>query len=142
MFANCSKCATPLESPWKFCPQCGAASAHQPAPPAPPHHDHEKAPVKGAFSGMLFGFLAAPVFILVGTLMCLMVGPWMALGIPLIIAGICAPILGPFIAMSAVRGKCPWCGAKISSVGPLDAFHCYACSKPITVREHEMVRAE
>jgi len=138
----CSNCAAPLESPWKFCPQCGNSSAHQPAAAAHPRHDHERAPVKGAFSGLLFGLLLAPPLIISGTMMCLMVGPWMAIGIPFIIAGICAPFAGPILGIGALRGICPWCGAKISSVGPLDAFYCYACSKPIVVREHEMVRAE
>jgi len=142
MNANCSKCAMPLESPWKYCPKCGTASAREAVASTHPHHDHEKAPVVGAFSGMLFGILVAPVFIIVGTLMCLMVGPWMAIGIPFIIVGICAPFAGPFLGISALRGNCPWCNAKISSVGPLDAFYCYACSKRIVVREHEMVRAE
>jgi hypothetical protein len=98
--------------------------------------------VKSGFSGLVLGLIMAPVLIIYGTLICLLVGPWMALGIPMIIAGICAPMVGPFIAISAVRGNCPWCGVKISSVGPMDAFYCYACSKRIVVRKREMVRAE
>jgi len=142
MNPTCLKCATPLESSWKFCPHCGAASAHEATGTTHEHTAHEKAPVKGGLSGLLFGLLLAPPLIICGTMMCLMVGPWMALGIPMIIAGICAPIVGPFIAISAVRGKCPWCGTKIASVGPLNAFYCYACSKRIEVRKRELVRAE
>ena len=104
--------------------------------------EHGKAPVQGAFGGLFLGVIAAPVFIIVGTLMCLMVGPWMVVGIPFILAGICAPFVGPFLGIGAVRGKCPWCGTKISSIGPLDAFYCYACSKRIVVRKQEMLRVE
>lgn len=102
---------------------------------------HEKTPAKYAFSGLILGFVTAPVLIIYGTLICLL-GPTMVLGIPLIIAGVLAPIVGPYLAINAVRGKCPWCGVKISSVGPLDAFYCHACSKPIEVRKRELFRGE
>lgn len=138
MTAKCSKCGTRLESPWKFCPQCGSGAitvleAHP--------HVHEKAPARYAFAGLFFGVLAAPVFIIYGTMICLL-GPWMVVGIPMIMLGIISPILGPYLAINAVRGKCPHCGTKISSVGPLDAFYCYACSQKIVVRNREMFKPE
>lgn len=138
MNGSCTRCGAGLDGPWKFCPQCGAAIAPHPEPHA---HEHEQAPARYAFSGLLFGVITAPVLIIYGTLICLL-GPTMVLGIPMILAGICAPLLGPYLAINAVRGKCPWCGEKITSVGPLDAFYCYACSKRIVVRHKEMLRAE
>jgi len=137
MSESCPKCGATLDSKWKFCPHCGVVSP----PAAPVHHEHEKAPVKYAFSGVLFGVITAPVLIIYGTLICLL-GPAMVLGIPLIIAGILAPFLGPYLAINAVRGKCPWCGTAITSVGPLDAFYCHACSKRIAVHDRELLRAE
>jgi predicted RNA-binding Zn-ribbon protein involved in translation (DUF1610 family) len=142
MSGTCRKCGTHLDSPWKFCPLCGAENAQAAGSIAQAHPEHEKAPVKGGFSGLVLGLITAPVLIIPGVLMCLMVGPWMVIGIPFIVAGICAPFAGPLIGISAVRGSCPWCGVKISSVGPMSAFHCYACSKRIVVRKHQMVRAE
>jgi len=141
MNGSCGKCGAHLESPWKFCPLCGAESAAEVREGATAHTEPEKAPVRGSVGGLVAGLIMAPVLIIYGTLICLMVGPWMALGIPMILAGICAPIVGPFIAISAVRGKCPWCGAKISSVGPVDAFYCYACSKRVVVEKRALVRA-
>ena len=140
MNGTCLKCGEHLDTKWAFCPHCAAPRQPEAEKTEPP--PHEKAPVRGGVSGLVIGLIMAPVLIIYGTLICLMVGPWMALGIPMIIAGICAPFLGPFFAISAVRGKCPWCGAKISSVGPLNAFYCYACSKRIEVRKRELVRAE
>ena len=137
MSGSCSKCRATLESKWKFCPHCGVAGQH----PVPVHHRPEKAPAKYAFSGVLFGLIAAPPLIIYGTLICLL-GPAMVLGIPLILAGIAAPFLGPYLAINAVRGKCPWCGTAITSVGPLDAFYCHACSKRIVVHQRELLRAE
>ena len=140
MNETCAKCGEHLEAKWAFCPHCAAPSRHEAETAAP--QAHEKAPVRSGFSGLLLGLITAPVLIIYGTLICLMVGPWMVVGIPMIIAGILAPFLGPFIAISAVRGNCPWCGAKISSVGPLNAFYCYACSHRIEARKGELVKAE
>ena len=130
-----------LQGDWKFCPHCGATGAEAVLPAVPTPAKHESAPARYAFGGLFFGLVTAPVLIIYGTMICLL-GPAMVLGIPLIIAGICAPILGPYLAINAVRGKCPWCSAKISSVGPVGAFFCHACSKRIVVVKREMVRAE
>jgi DNA-directed RNA polymerase subunit RPC12/RpoP len=136
MNATCVKCGTHLESPWQFCPQCGAAHAHE----APPPHEHQRPSVRYGFVGLVFGVFAATPLIIYGTLMCLL-GPPMVFGIPLILAGILAPLVGPYLAMNAVRGKCPWCGETITSIGPLNAFFCHKCSHRIAVKEHQMVRA-
>jgi DNA-directed RNA polymerase subunit RPC12/RpoP len=139
MSMNCAKCGEHLETAWAFCPHCAVPCGHDSQPVS---RKHEAAPVTGGFSGLLFGLITAPALIISGTLMCLMVGPWMAVGIPFIIAGICAPFVGPLIGISAARGICPWCGARISSIGLLDAFYCYACSKRVVVRNRELLRAE
>lgn len=149
MSGSCIKCGATLDGSWKFCPHCGAtgeccAAVSKPSVAEPPAQEpprHEAAPARYAFSGLFFGLITAPVLIIYGTMICLL-GPAMVLGIPLILAGICAPILGPYLAMNAVRGKCPWCSAKITSVGPLDAFFCYACSRRIVVVKRELLRAE
>ena len=60
MEVHCLKCGAGMESLWRFCPQCGkgcvveshAERVHEPA---------ERAPLKGGFSGMLFGMLAQAV---------------------------------------------------------------------------------
>jgi len=152
MSGSCTKCGASLEGPWKFCPHCGAVSADSgavstdcgaasaPVPDQPAGHEQERAPARYVFSGLLFGLITAPVLIIYGSLICLL-GPAMVLGIPLIVAGICAPVVGPYLAINAVRGNCPWCGTKITSVGPLDAFFCHACSKRIVVVKREMLRA-
>jgi len=97
--------------------------------------------VKRAFSGLLFGVVITPVFIIFGTMLCL-TGLGAILGIPMIIAGALAPLLGPMIGMDIHAGKCPWCGAKVTIVPLVDAFHCQACNGRITVKNHrDMVRA-
>lgn len=141
MNGSCSKCGARLQGDWKFCPHCGAMGVEAALPAVPSPAQHEAAPARYAFGGLFFGLVTAPVLIIYGTMICLL-GPAMVLGIPLIVAGICAPILGPYLAINAVRGKCPWCGAKIASVGPLDAFFCQACSKRITVKNRELLRAD
>src|ERR1039457_7181114 len=79
----CSKCGAHLSSPWRFCPLCGSVippqDLEQHAPSEP-----EKAPVQGAFSGLLFGVIVAPMCIIVGTMLCL-TGLGAFLGVPMII---------------------------------------------------------
>jgi predicted amidophosphoribosyltransferase len=137
MSRSCSKCGLAFESNWSFCPHCGGAGTQE----EPKPRVHEPAPARFAFSGVVLGFVTAPVLIIYGIMICLL-GPPMVLGIPLIVLGVLAPFVGPYLAINAVRGKCPWCGAKIASVGPITAFYCHACSKPIVVRDRELKRVE
>jgi hypothetical protein len=97
--------------------------------------------VKSGISGLLLGFLAAPVLIIYGGMICL-TGLGVFLGIPMIVAGVCAPLIGSLMGLNALRGKCPWCSADVSGVGFFDRFSCSACNARIAVRKGEMVRAE
>jgi DNA-directed RNA polymerase subunit RPC12/RpoP len=104
-------------------------------------HDHENAPVKGAFGGLVLGVIVAPVLIIVGGMLCL-TGLGAFAGVPMIIAGFCSPLLGPMLGISAIHGKCPWCGVEVSSVAPLDGFCCEKCNGKIAVKRRELVRAQ
>ena len=141
MNGTCSKCSARLESLWKFCPHCGTTIEREASVTALQHREHEKAPVKSGISGLVMGLLAAPVLIIAGGMICL-TGLGVVLGVPLIVAGVCAPIIGSLIGLNALRGKCPWCGAKVSGVGLFDRFSCPACGKRIAMRKREMVKAE
>ena len=107
MSGSCRKCGTRLDSPWKFCPLCGVDNAQAAGVIAKAHPEHEKAPVKSGFSGLVLGLITAPVLIIPGVLMCLMVGPWMVIGIPFIVAGICAPICWAVDRHQRGAGKLP-----------------------------------
>ena len=102
---------------------------------APVPREHQKAPVRGAFGGMLFGVLAAPVLIIVGGMLCL---TWLGAiaGIPMILAGVIAPLAGPLLGMGELKGPCPWCEAPVSCLGLMDGFSCPSCGKRIAVRNH------
>jgi predicted RNA-binding Zn-ribbon protein involved in translation (DUF1610 family) len=140
----CSKCGVTLESPWKFCPYCGAAGAQaienhkiqQKAEPAEP----EKAPAPGAFAGLLFGMLAVPILVIVGTMLCL-TGLGAILGIPMILAAVFAPLMGPMIGLGALKGKCPSCGVSVSSVANAKDFDCHNCGTRISIRHRGFVTA-
>ena len=144
MDGSCSKCGERIESSWSYCPKCGTAyatEAHVDAPhesPAPT--PTEKTPVRGAFGGLLLGVICAPVLIMVGTLL-LITGIGAFLGVPMLIAGVFAPLLGPMLGIGVLKGKCPWCGAAVSSIALLDGFSCEACKHKIAVKKHELVRA-
>ena len=141
MSGTCSKCAARVEAEWKFCPQCGATSVKGSQEPTHEHPEPEKAPAKGAFGGLLLGFIAAPVLIIYGGMICL-TGLGVFLGVPMIVAGVCAPLIGSLMGLSSLKGKCPWCGAAVGSVAIFDRFSCPACNKRIVVKKRELMRAE
>ena len=139
MSATCVKCGGRLDAAWAFCPKCAAPIPHEIEKTEP--HKHENAPVKGGFSGLLFGLIAAPVLIIAGGMICL-TGLGIFLGVPLIVAGVLAPLIGPMLGVNALHGACPWCGADVSGVGLFDRFSCPKCSQHIVMRKREMVKAE
>jgi hypothetical protein len=100
---TCTHCGQPLELPWKFCSNCGMLISH-PEETSVEHPAPEPAPVKGAFGGMFFGFVAAPLLLVVGSLLCL-TGLGAFLGVPMIIAGVLAPLAGSLYGMAAPKGK-------------------------------------
>jgi predicted amidophosphoribosyltransferase len=140
MDGQCPSCRAHLTTSWRFCPACGAAIPPEVHPPAPPPAS-EKAPVKGAYSGLLLGVVAAPILIIFGTLLCL-TGLGAILGIPMILAGALAPLIGPMIGLGELPGKCPWCGAPVSSILNVPVFYCHACNRKIVIRKRKFTRAE
>jgi DNA-directed RNA polymerase subunit RPC12/RpoP len=104
-------------------------------------HVTERAPVKGAFGGLLFGMLAVPILVIVGTMLCL-TGLGAILGIPMILAAVCAPLMGPMIGLGALKGKCPWCGVQVSSIANARDFDCHNCGRRIAIRHREFVSAQ
>ena len=139
MNALCSKCGARLESRWGFCPHCGTTHAQEAETKIEPVQA-EKAPTRTAFGGLLFGILAAPVCIIVGIMLCL-TGLGAIAGIPLIILGIFAPLIGSLAGMSETRGKCPWCGAAVSNLFRSKGFACHACGKRIAVSKDQLTKA-
>jgi hypothetical protein len=110
-----------------------AASQTDPAKP-------ERGSVRWAFTGLLFGMLAAPILAIVGTMLCL-TGLGAILGVPMIITAVLAPLLGPMIGIGALHGACPWCGIRIHSIITVPEFYCHGCSKPIVIEKRKFLRA-
>ncbi|MFI4981692.1 MAG: hypothetical protein ACHQIO_15205, partial [Nevskiales bacterium] len=119
--------------------ECGTASVAEVQAKAEPE-EPEKSPAPGAFGGLLFGMLAVPILVIVGTMLCL-TGLGAILGIPMILGAVFAPLLGPIIGMGALKGKCPWCGIPVSSVANKKDFNCHGCGKRIHISHREFVAA-
>jgi len=100
MSERCSKCSELVEEGWIFCPRCGTHNVREVNAPA----EHQPAPVTGAFSGALFGVIAAPILLIVGVMLCL-TGWGIFLGIPVIIGAILAPLAGPLFGLGAAKDK-------------------------------------
>ncbi len=137
MLTQCPKCATALDPHWSYCPHCSAVNpgaVHAVSEP----RKHERYPIRNAFGGLFFGVVVAPVCLIVGTMLTI-TGIGIFVGIPLIILGIFAPLLGSVLGLNELNGKCPWCGTRIASiVNHTQDFACPACSRMIAVRDHEL----
>ena len=133
----CTKCGAHLSSPWRFCPLCGAEvlSTAQESRPQP-----EKTPVRSGFSGLFLGVIVAPMCIIVGTMLCL-TGLGAFLGVPMIVGGIIAPLLGPMIMLGEPKGLCPWCGTKVTNVFNASSFECHDCGKKIASENRHFKKA-
>jgi ribosomal protein S27AE len=130
--AQCPRCAAAINPGWNFCPQCGAAG-HAPAPEM-----REKSSARDALGGMLFGVLTAPVCLIVGGMLCC-TGLGAFAGVPLILLGIVAPLLGTVLGLHEIHGKCPWCGTTMISLfrHPHDGT-CPVCGKSIAVHAEKL----
>ena len=140
MTSQCVKCAAHMDPAWSYCSHCGAANPDVVGHKAEPRK-HEGSPVRNAFGGLLFGVLVAPVCIIVGGMLCL-TGLGVFAGVPLIILGILAPLIGPILGFNEIKGNCPWCGTKINSiVNHSQDFPCPKCGKEIAIHNKELEKA-
>ena len=135
MNTNCSKCGSHLAASWTFCPECGTSIAHEVH-----QRDHQHHPARGAFGGLYFGLVAAPILIFPGVLLCLL-GWGIFLGVPMIVLGVIAPLLGPVMGMTEHRGKCPACGTRMISVDDGKAHECPVCCEKFAIGDGEIARA-
>jgi DNA-directed RNA polymerase subunit RPC12/RpoP len=137
MSNHCLKCGAILLAPWTFCPTCGTRIQPH-GHPTPT--ESEKAPVKHAFSGLMFGLIVTPMCLIVGGMLCCTI-LGAVLGVPVIVAGILAPLIGPMIGMGEPRGKCPWCGAELNDIVNSPAFACHACQGKVLLQDSKFVKA-
>jgi len=132
----CGKCGKALTAAWSYCPHCGATVAHEAHQAA----EHEHHPARGAFGGLLYGLIAAPILIIAGIMVCL-TGWGLLIGVFMIVAGVLAPLAGPLFGMNEHAGKCPSCGTKVITVGDDKVHSCPACSQSFAIDDHGVVRA-
>ncbi len=139
MNTQCSKCGTQLALQWSFCPHCGLTATRESHATAPAP-EHEKSSMPGAFGGLFFGVVMAPVLVIFGALLCL-TGLGAILGIPMIIAGLVSPLAGPLMGLNEHQGKCPCCGVHVVSVTDGQPHYCPSCDGEFALIEHPIAKA-
>jgi len=137
MSAPCTKCGTLLETSWSFCPKCGLGVTRE-AHPHPAQAERERSSVPGAFGGLLFGVIVAPVLIILGTLLCL-TGLGAFLGVPMIIGAIIAPLVGPLLGLGEHKIRCPYCNTREITVADNKLHYCPNCDKEFALGDHHQV---
>lgn len=87
---------------------------------------------------MFFGVLTAPVCLIVGGMLCC-TGLGAFAGVPLIILGVLAPLLGSVLGLYELRGSCPWCGTRmVSFIQHPHNANCPVCGKTIAVHGQKL----
>jgi DNA-directed RNA polymerase subunit RPC12/RpoP len=92
-------------------------------------------PARGAFGGLIYGVIAAPILIVAGIMISL-TGWGIFLGVPVIVLGILAPLAGPLFGMGEHKGRCPECGTTVITIGDGKVHDCPTCSAKFAVGEH------
>lgn len=133
MSMHCMKCETEMASSWGFCPHCGATVQH--AAHLAPQQQH--IPARGAFGGLFYGMIAAPILIFPGIMLCLL-GWGIFIGVPMIAVGILAPLAGPLFGMGEHKGKCPVCGRAVISVADGKTHACPSCDAQFAVEDRPL----
>jgi len=134
MSAHCTKCHFDLDPAWSFCPGCGAIVA--PLPHREPQSEH--VPASGAYGGLLYGLVAAPILIIAGVMICL-TGWGIFIGVPVMVLGVLAPLAGPLFGMAEHTGKCPACGTTVLTTSDGLLHDCPSCSTKFAVAaEHHV----
>jgi hypothetical protein len=96
---------------------------------------------EGFATGCLVGSGASGCLIVAGGLLCL-TGMGAIIGIPLILAGLLTPFLGPVLALTTIKGPCPYCETSVTAQSRAVGVTCPACQKRIIIREKRFYRIE
>ena len=101
----------------------------------------KSAKAEGAALGCLAGWGVSGCLIPVGIILCF-TGIGAIIGVPLILVGLFAMIIGPLMGLGELKGECPWCGTKVTSPTASQGIDCPACKKRIVIKDKRFVRIE
>jgi DNA-directed RNA polymerase subunit RPC12/RpoP len=138
----CRECSKEISIEAITCPHCGAPNPHGQSVIEPPESKgtNTQGETKGEkLAGLVVGtWLGLGCLIPAGVVLCL-TGIGALIGIPLIIAGIVAPIVG---LVSSIKGPCPYCGSAVTTSKSSQGVTCRACKKRVVVRDRKFYRVE
>ncbi len=87
----------------------------------------------GGLPGTATGFILIVIGIMVS-----LTGVGLMIGIPLILAGVAYPL----VARSLIRGQCPYCDRKVSTINTKPGINCPGCGKYIVIRDKKYFEAQ
>ncbi len=133
----CRECSKDISAEALTCPNCGAPNPHGESVVEPCESKGVKAKgdkLTGVAAGTLFGL---GCLIPAGILLCF-TGIGALFGVPLIIAGLIAPLFG----LMSIKGPCPYCGCTIRAMKTSEGVTCKACKKRVVVRGGKLYRVD
>lgn len=137
---KCPMCAEEIQDEAIKCKHCGSDFSEL-ITPIPKLTDTKSDKVVGGIAGVVTGIGCGGMLIVVGILLSL-TGIGAIVGIPLAIAGLLMPIIGPAIGLASIAGPCPYCGSKISGSTVQAGFKCRFCKKRVVIRDKKFMRVD
>jgi hypothetical protein len=140
MSGFCPKCGKELASAARFCAVCGEANTRVAGQnPVQSQTEIKSAKGQGTALGCLTGWGVSGCLVPVGVLLCF-TGIGAIIGIPILIAGLAALVIGPLLGLGTKKGKCPWCGSVVMSAFGSRGFDCPVCKNRIVVRNTQFIK--
>lgn len=96
---------------------------------------------EGFLGGLVAGWGCGIWLIIIGVVLCF-TGIGAIIGVPLIIAGLLAFIIGPIMGLAQIKGPCPYCGSKVRATKTQPGVDCPACKKRIVIRDNMFFRVD
>lgn len=101
----------------------------------------ESAKASGAAVGCMGGLAGSGCLLVLGGLLSA-TGIGAIIGVPMILAGLLLPFIGPILGFNSIKGPCPYCGYSVQALPTDPGLNCPACKQRIVVREKRFFKAK